>query len=46
MNIVIDALMGWDSKLQHPTPNGGLFNFCKGFFASVESQGFGNLHTH
>jgi hypothetical protein len=29
MNIVIDTLMGWDRKLQHPTPNGGLFSFLK-----------------
>jgi len=46
MNIVIDALMGWDRKLQHPIPNGGLFSLCKGFFAFAKSQGFGNFHTY
>jgi len=30
MNIVIDILMGWDKKLQCPTPS-GLFGFVKGF---------------
>jgi hypothetical protein len=46
MNNVIDVLMGWDTKLQCPTLGGGLFGFCKGFFASTKSQGDGNLHTH
>jgi hypothetical protein len=34
MNFVIDVLMGWDRKLQCPTLGGGLFGFCKKFFAS------------
>jgi hypothetical protein len=46
MNIIIEVLMGWEIKLQYPTPSGGLFGFCKGFFASTKSQGFGNLHAH
>jgi hypothetical protein len=37
MNFVIDVLMGWDIKLQCPTLSGGLFGFCKEFFASTES---------
>jgi len=45
MNIVIDILMKWDRKLQCFTPGGGLFGFCKRFFASTKSQGFGNLHA-
>ncbi len=35
MNIVIDVLMGWDKKLQCPSPCGGLFGFYKRLFAST-----------
>jgi len=38
MNIVINILMKWDRKLQCLALGGGLFGFCKGFFASMESQ--------
>jgi hypothetical protein len=46
MNIVIGVLMGWDRKLQCPTPSGGLFDFCKRFLISTKFQGFVNLHAH
>jgi hypothetical protein len=46
MNIVIGVSMGWDKKLQCPTPSGELFNFCKRFLTSTKFQGFGNLHAH
>jgi len=41
MNITIDVLMGWDRKLHCPIPSGGLFDFCKGFFASWSPKDFG-----
>jgi hypothetical protein len=37
MNIIIKTLMKWDKKLQCFTLGGGLFGFCKRFFASTKS---------
>jgi hypothetical protein len=45
MGIVINVVLGQDTKTKIPVAGGGLFGFCKGFFALTESQGSRNLHA-